>query len=359
MDKDRLYRIIARYLDESIKDSEKEELMSWLKENSENEKIFNMYRDIWKSSSEKNRSGDSGHLYPLTDWEKIESYIRNKDSRKLNKSFAKKNSKKSVRRSDKMYSIILKAAVILFVALGSGYLALQLSPPAPSHISDPVFKEIITKRGERANIQLRDGSKVFLNADSKVTIPDSFSTENRSVELRGQAYFEIVTDPEHPFIVKTEDISIKVIGTSFDVKSYTEDEWASVAVNDGKVLVSDSESSSREISLEKGWAGIYLKKNNELFSEKIKNRDLYFGWREGRIIFENSSVMEFANRIERWYDIEVIVDVSPGLIESVRFTSDLKTKSIRDLMDVFRKSTGIQYAIKEDTLILSSIEKNN
>lgn len=359
MEKDNLYIIIARYLDNSISDEENEELSSWLNEKPENKKRFEMYRKIWNSSAEKDVIGDPDHLYPLTDWENIENYIRNKESRKQAKSFGNETLNRSARRPGKLYSWALKAAVIMIIALGSGYLALQLAPSESSQMSDPVFKEIITKRGERANIQLRDGSKVFLNADSKITIPDSFSSVNRSVEFDGQAYFEIVTDPEHPFVVKTKEINIKVIGTSFDVKSYTDDERSTVAVNEGKVLVSNTESPQHQVTLEKGWVGIYSKNNNELVSGEIENTDLYFGWREGRIIFRNSSIKDFANKIERWYDIDVKVDVAPSLIESIRFTSDLKTKSIRDLMDVFRKSTGIQYKIENDTLILSDMEQDD
>jgi Fe2+-dicitrate sensor, membrane component len=153
------------------------------------------------------------------------------------------------------------------------------------------------------SVRLADGTKVMLNAGSRLTYPKEFSGEKREVQLSGQAFFEVTPDKTHPFVVKTQKMDVTVLGTSFEVFSYDGDEEGETVLLTGKVKVEVLESNQQK-------GGSYvLKPNEKLTYSKTDgislttiDADAYSSWRQGkRMSFKNETLEMILERLEKWY----------------------------------------------------------
>lgn len=172
-----------------------------------------------------------------------------------------------------------------------------------SHITQNVKLTLSTPRGGQYQVSLADGTKVWLNADSKLHYPRVFSGDNRTVELTGEAYFEVAKDESRPFIVQTASETVEVLGTHFNVNAYDEESSSSVALLEGKVNVSLANQQSKTLlpgqqSIVKGDI-IQVRKTD--ISESV-------AWKNGEFMFNNESLSSVMRKLARWYDIEVELD---------------------------------------------------
>jgi ferric-dicitrate binding protein FerR (iron transport regulator) len=149
-------------------------------------------------------------------------------------------------------------------------------------------------------VVLPDGSKVFLNAASSLTYPISFvALRERRVELKGEAYFEVAKDKNHPFIVKTQNQEIKVLGTHFNINSYADEPLTKTTLVEGSVLVKASgiqqilKPGSQAIN---GYDGLRIVE---------ANMDEVLAWKNGYFMFDSESIESVMRKISRWYNIDV------------------------------------------------------
>lgn len=159
------------------------------------------------------------------------------------------------------------------------------------------YNTLETSNGEQSKIILPDNSKVFLNAGSSIRYPASFSNlTERQVELSGEAYFEISKDVAHPFIVKTKNQDVKVLGTHFNINSYSNEDATKTTLLEGSVLI-DS-----KYQLKPGQVAI---KNNGKLAVMPADTDLELAWKNNDFYFRETAMEYVMKQIERWYDIKV------------------------------------------------------
>ncbi|ERJ57757.1 FecR family protein [Sphingobacterium paucimobilis] len=162
-----------------------------------------------------------------------------------------------------------------------------------------------TPKGGQYHVTLPDGSKVWLNADSRLKYPNRFTAPLREVELDGEAYFEVTSNPKQPFIVKTPNEQVEVLGTHFNINSYRNEEASKVALLEGKVrVVADNRQSS---TLHPGQQTFFS--NNQMAIQNI-NAEESIAWKNGEFTFNNESLGSAMRQVARWYDIEIEVDPS-------------------------------------------------
>ncbi|HMR19683.1 MAG TPA: FecR domain-containing protein [Sphingobacterium sp.] len=175
---------------------------------------------------------------------------------------------------------------------------------------DDIRKNVIltlsTPRGGQYQVSLPDGTKVWLNADSKLYYPTVFSGHSRAVELTGEAYFEVARDEDRPFIVRTHNEKIEVLGTHFNINAYDDDTSSSVTLIEGKVKVVLADQQSKillpgEQSFVKG--GVIEVQKIDV-AESV-------AWKNGEFMFNSESLSSVMRKLARWYDIEV--DIAPDL----------------------------------------------
>ena len=161
------------------------------------------------------------------------------------------------------------------------------------------YQTLYVPAGQRAELILPDSTRVWLNAHSKLIYPVSFGKGNRQVELNGEAYFDVVHNEKQPFIVKTRQMDIQVLGTEFNVTSYSSD--FEVSLLRGCIELSSPNLSSTYRMKEKEHIKL---KNNKLIINNITDYD-YFRWKEGLICFNNESVATIIEKLKLYYDINI------------------------------------------------------
>lgn len=161
--------------------------------------------------------------------------------------------------------------------------------------------ELFSPKGERAELTLSDGTKVWLNSNTRITYPGTFTGDTRQVKIDGQAYFEVTPDKKKPFIVATPYAKIQVLGTKFDVEAYREAKHFEVALMQGSVQVTSPYATVR---LEPHQKAILLGK--KLYVSSIKDLSSY-RWRQGLVSFKQVSFKKILAAFERLYDVKINV----------------------------------------------------
>lgn len=341
-----IWAVIVKYLEGTMTKNDSGSLESWLGERSENRRILQSVDQIWKATSEnKSQENFFKELNLEKDWDRVAERIQQKQSSGEQKKKVENFTR--LRKRQQLISNLLRVAALFLVGLTSAFLALQYAPVDESPVYGTVFREISTKAGERANIDLGDGTKVFLNADSKISVPDTFSPDQRVVRLSGQAFFDVTQDESRPFYIETSQATIQVIGTSFDVKSYENEDKVQVAVKEGVVELHKSGGETEKRIITEGYLGSFNRQQGLMSVVPVEDMEIYTGWMDGRLVFKNTPFIEVLQHIERWYNVDIYSDISDEELLQKEFTADLKTRSVADVFDVIGMSMNIEYDISE------------
>lgn len=168
------------------------------------------------------------------------------------------------------------------------------------------LNQLIIPYGKTSEIILSDGTHVWLNAGSKLVYPDSFEGKNREVLLVGEAFFDVKTDEDHPFIVQTSDVRIKALGTKFNVSSYNSDKLIEAVLTEGKIILEENNQGILSFSKElvPGQLVYYNKTSKE---SDIKNVDVdnYILWKDGIYKFESTDLNRITKKLERYYNLNI------------------------------------------------------
>ena len=162
-----------------------------------------------------------------------------------------------------------------------------------------IYNTMKTLKGMEYPLTLSDGTKVFLNAESKIKYPVAFKGNLREVEISGEVYFDVAKDKSKPFIVRTGNMSLEVLGTSFNVKAYNDEKEIATTLVDGKVKVM---AKGKNVILTPGEQAVFT--NNSL-SVKEVDVSLHTSWTKGKFIFRNERIEDIMKSLKRWYDFEV------------------------------------------------------
>lgn len=195
-------------------------------------------------------------------------------------------------------------------------------------------------RGSEFRVTLSDGTQVWMNAGSKLSYPEYFEGDTREVFLEGEAYFEVVHNVEMPFIVKTADMGITVLGTSFNVKAYPEDEEVITTLTTGKIE-QNYMTIGETIILEPSEQAIYTKSNRLLKRMRVDVNEA-IGWKNGRVILKNKPLEEIFKELARWYDFEV--EYKKESLRDTRFYVNMdRYDDIRIVLEKLQKTNGIKF----------------
>lgn len=210
----------------------------------------------------------------------------------------------------------------------------------PNLADNDITNTINTPRGGQYKINLPDGTKVWLNAASSLTYPSQFTAKERRVELSGEAYFEVASqvltnskgNSKIPFIVKTQNQEVEVIGTHFNVKAYNDDNDSETTLLEGKVKVvgySNGVKSNEEKILNVGQSAIW--NNGKIVIEAV-NTEKAIAWKDGKFAFSGENIKDLMSNISRWYNVEVAYD---GDVSEVNFEGSISR--YETISEVLRK----------------------
>lgn len=206
---------------------------------------------------------------------------------------------------------------------------------------------IITPRGGEYQVTLSDGTKINLNADSKLIFPVEFPQDIRKVQLIGEAYFKVARNEKAPFIVETQSGKIRVLGTTFNVSAYSNDDIIQTTLVTGSVSFTELRSNSEQI-IKPGEQITYNRSDQSIQIEKV-NTDVFCSWRNGLFILEAQRLEDIMKRISRWYDVEVFYQSQEA--KDLVFTGDLEKYEKCDvILKIIELSTKVQFSIKGRTI---------
>lgn len=219
-----------------------------------------------------------------------------------------------------------------------------------------IVKEI--PRGQKLTVYLPDGSMVKLNAESKISYPKPFDKEERVVTLNGEAFFEVTRDPQRPFRVISGGIETRVIGTSFNIKAYSDEDRVKVAVVSGKVSIekvsrekknANTDFSSESIVLSPSEQVTYYVENNKTVVSGYNPNEV-LGWSEGTLYFNNASMEEFVSKLERWYGIDIIVKREIPIKKGI--VGEFRNQSLEEILMGMHASSEFDYEFENGKLII-------
>ena len=313
MDNVRLTYLFQRYLSGTCSSEEESELMRYITEN-DNAQVNSLLNTVWSSPSDE--------LSP----EQQERILRQILSHGKISGAHKQNN---------FTWLKIAASIVLIMLCGFGLYQFFSSDQPDSSI-----REIAEHTSTHQFIKLPDGSTALLNEGSTLKYSDSFSGQaSREVSLIGEAFFDIKHDPTKPFVVHTGKLSTTVLGTSFNVKAYADDDDITITVTRGKVKVSDDKKVLGVITPDQQ---IKFLKNTQQAQQQVVNASEVVAWTDKDIYFDDVSMTEAINRLEDRFHVEITFENEK--IKDCRFTATfLKGEDLIQILDVICEFNRVKY----------------
>jgi ferric-dicitrate binding protein FerR (iron transport regulator) len=329
-------KLISKFIDGTYNQSDKELLTDYI-EATHNDKVLNgLLLKHWETLQEKDISIDADRLTSLK--QKIQSRIFDAKSPEAEREI-------SASRNWKFIFGRIAAVLVLPLLLASVYVAYNLGKDNGLKSSGTaVVQQIVSSPGSRVHFTLPDQTEVWLNSGSKLEFPTGIAANaQRRVKLSGQGYFEVAHDAKHPFFVETNAFTIKVLGTSFDVSCYDNDNSFSSTLEKGSISILNKK--NLEIGrLVPGEKAIVEKADASVTIEKV-DTELTTSWKDGKLIFRNTSLKEVTKQMERWYNCHIEVD--PRLTNSdISYTATIQQETIEEVLKMIEISTHVKTKIE-------------
>lgn len=279
------------------------------------------------------------------------------------------------KRSRKTLMVISIAAAVLMITSIYWYNAVTKSRPfAADHSGEK--NEVSTRNGSKTKITLPDGSTVWLNAGSVLTYNKDFGGDIREVDLSGEAFFEVVpstsrrTAQRIPFIIHTQHIDVRVLGTAFNVKSYPGDKQTETSLVHGKVEVLIHNRTGEKITLRPNEKLVVM---NEEAGQPVSGKPnvsnnqpivslskltyttadsllVETAWVQNKLVFDNESFLEVAAKMERWYNVKV--EFKDAKKQALRFTGVFENETIQQALDYMSITAPFHYSMQGNTIVI-------
>jgi len=324
------YPLIAKCLANQSTPQDDIELLAWRNALPENENLFAELSAEWelanKDLSAKNIIPDKEKI-----WNKIQKQIQ-----PLVISYPK---------SFVIRVASIAATVALIIGLSISFLVNDKIAEIPTLTST-----FIAPDGQKSQLVLADGTKVWLNSGSTLTYTNKFGEKDRAVRLKGEAFFDVTKNKDLKFIVNAGKVNVVVHGTAFNVKSYPADDNIAVSLLRGKVDVVSSENSESIALLAPGQRVVVGKKNLTSKIEKC-DADIDGIWRLEKLKFEGATIAEVAEKLGKWYGLNIEVK-DADKFQKYWFT--VKSESVQDILKSMNGLHPIHYSINGNNVEISS-----
>jgi len=273
---------------------------------------------------------------------------------------------------------VLQYAAVFIIAFSLSWLAQSLSRDKTAVPLTPVAEQIQiieVPYGSKSRIVLPDSSVVILNSGSSIKYANSdFNLNRRSVQLTGEGFFNIKKNPSKPFYVTTPGMKVKVLGTTFNVKAYTDEDIEETTLVSGKVEIyssSDEAEKEKPLVLKPNQRAVFIKSKKDLIQKdtlmtsqkiipvKLQKINLQsssmteqtISWKENTLVFDNESFNSLVVKIERWYNVKIQVDY-PELV-SARFTGKFDKETLEQVLSALVTVTPFRYDINQNHITIS------
>lgn len=228
----------------------------------------------------------------------------------------------------------------------------QLDYTATGETEALVYNTLKVPYGKRFDVVLSDGTMVYLNSGTELKYPVSFlSAGNREVFVEGEAYFDVTSDTDRPFIVNAEALNVEVLGTEFNVLAYPEDGVADVVLVEGSVGMYATNSGVENTTvLTPGLKGSFDKVDAAIRTEQV-NTNVYTAWRSGELVYRNLPFKNIVKKLERHYNIKI--ELNNAALGEEPLNASFKDKTIEEVLSYFDELYGIDHTVSNNTIYIN------
>lgn len=315
--------IVEKYIRGSISEEEYNELQQQIQNDSDSS-VGDMLNECWQKDL-------NIHVMPRAAKERTRRQINEKIKKDMRRVWFK-------RASTIAASILIPVLIISTVYF---YKEMDHYKQIPNIVS--------VNKGQRAGITLPDGTIVHLNSESKLTYTPDFNGKLREVVLEGEAFFEVTPNKEKPFIVKTSVFDVEVLGTSFNVSVYNDENIVETALMEGKVKLTMQGCPSKPVYLTPSQKFIYSRSDRQ-GTISIMEGDTELAWKQGILAFSAEPLEEVFRKIERWYGVTMHYD-KESLVND-NFTGLFKMISIQEMMNILRMHYNLKFKIENNDIYI-------
>lgn len=379
MSADRIWELIGRKLSNEASAEELQELDHLLRTHADLHFSVQTITDLWQqdnntTAADETQAAFDQHLQRME--QKGISLNKELHEPVSEASWQLENPRRKSRRTFRIWTMSV-AALLLMAA----WWYFVFSPGSTGSIgSEPIAAsvkagEISTQYGSRTTQKLPDGSRVWLNAGSKLTFGENFGDNIREVTLTGEAFFDVVKNPAKPFVIHTSTIDVKVLGTQFNVKSYPSDKTTETSLIRGsvevivktrpnekyvlkpneKLVVLNDQQPVKAASGNYGGAGRLLNRDNliaikNLTYQQGDTSDIESAWIRNKLSVKNMPFVEMAKIMERWYDVRF--EFRNQKLEALWITGSFDNETLTQALEALQFSFAFKYEINDKTVIV-------
>lgn len=306
--------------------SEEPELDEWYKLSEEHKIIYQNFRKIWQGTTEL---AYTRKFNAEKAWVLVNGKISATDTTRI-------------RLNNILYAVIGMAASLL-ITVGLAFYTNVFSPKGET-------VQLSTNFGSRSSLVLPDGTHVTLNAGTNLEYRFNSFNEVREVKFRGEGFFEVAKS-KNPFIIQTSNgLKLKVLGTKFNLKAYSEENTIKTSLVEGKIELNSLD--NKTLELLPGQIAIYNDRTKDLnYSNGQVNQDI--GWLNNKLYLDKTSLQEVCIILERRYDVKIVI-TKDGLGNKIHYTGVLMEETIMDVLDALCKLSEIKYQIKGKNITINN-----
>lgn len=355
--------LVIKILSDKITSEEAAQLKVWLAKDPKNQAYFDQMKNAWFVSA---LGENVGRFNSAEGWDKAKKkFLKQKNIRKFN------------------YRKVLKIAAVVILSFSLGALATYLGfkkPIQAAIIAQNNTNMVIAPLGSKSELILPDGTKVWLNAGSKLSYSQTFNSTRRDVYLDGEAFFKVKTNPKKPFVVRTSEVNVKAYGTEFNVKAYPEENTITTTLVEGNVKIQNTENTNRKflVALKPNQKLTYIKTPDvsKLTSGSVSNKtgqtlskgtytketapkllldksvetNLYTSWKDERWIIEREYLDKFTVKLERRYDVKFLY--RSETLKRYKISGIISKETLEQVLDLLKLTVPLKYNIKEGIVTL-------
>ena len=323
------YHDIKKYLEGKTTESESLQIREWLKNPENDVELRQILGEIW-ANSEIHLKGQAPDFNRMLD----------QVHHQINSQQIHQHKPKAL--STNLYQMFSKVAAILIIPLLLLSVYFYFNPAQTStELASNTFREIYTKPGTRTQIDLPDGTRVWLNDGTTFRYPEQFSGGKREVFVDGEAYFEVKSNPENPFVVNNPMMNTVVTGTHFNLNAYSDDKYFEATLLEGKINL---ENKDKNIVMNPGEQVQFDSKLEKIVQKTVDPKNAS-AWVDGKLIFKDEKMGTAIKKLARWYNVEIIL--TDPEINNYLMTATIQDEKLDQSLKLIALALPVKFEFKK------------
>ncbi|HAX93106.1 MAG TPA: hypothetical protein DCY25_04010 [Bacteroidales bacterium] len=335
--------LLDKYLNNRCSENELKQVLEWFENPDNQEEAREFFRMYWDNLKEDSSSSETDHNAILDEIHHRINLQKSENSPTRGVTLIKSS------RWDLYLRHFRNAAAILLIpvlGLTFYYFSKYHSSRSEESISGISYNEVFSSVDAITKVLLPDSSVVWLNHSSSLRYPVEFDRKDRNVELIGEGYFEVASNPDKPFVVKVDNINVVAVGTTFNVMAYPEENKIETSLIEGRVEfhLTSGKKSSTVMEMKPEDLIIYTRDNGEVTRLTIKD-DRYFAWKDGKLVFTAEPMSEVVKKLNRWFNADI--EILDQRVEGLTLTATFINESLPQVLDLIAMVSPVKYTVSE------------